>query len=153
MNLTAFLFQRLLSLLTIFPDLVMSRRTIRHLPQLPCPCPEARQFETFYSGRRLSQFVFTFFVIHILLQPNKSPEEKLSTSRGTRVVVKSKIEKVPRGIQGVNSRKDTASSVRLAPKGTEPGVRKGKRSLLACHTRCKCSMEATHNSVKVKLGI
>ena len=25
--------------------------------------------------------------------------------------------------------------------GTEPGVRKGKRSLLASHTRCKCSME------------
>ena len=29
--------------------------------------------------------------------------------------------------------------------GTEPGVRKGKRSLLACHTRLKCSMETTHN--------
>ena len=27
---------------------------------------------------------------------------------------------------------------------TEPGVRKGKRSLLASHTRCKCSMETTH---------
>ena len=38
-------------------------------------------------------------------------------------------------------------------RGTEPGVRKGKCSLLACHTRCKCSMETTHNSVKVKLGI
>ena len=37
--------------------------------------------------------------------------------------------------------------------GTEPGVRKGKRSLLACHTRCKCSMETTRNSVKVKVGI
>ena len=34
-----------------------------------------------------------------------------------------------------------------------PGVRKGKRSLLASHIRCKCSMETTHNSVKVKLGI
>ena len=29
--------------------------------------------------------------------------------------------------------------------GTEPGVRKGKCSLLACHTRCKCSLETTHN--------
>ena len=38
-------------------------------------------------------------------------------------------------------------------KGTEPGVQKGKRSLLACHTRCKCSMETTNNSVKVKLDI
>ena len=24
---------------------------------------------------------------------------------------------------------------------------------LACHTRCKCSMETTHNAVKVKVGI
>ena len=36
---------------------------------------------------------------------------------------------------------------------TEPCVRKGKCSLLACHTRCKCSMETTHTSVKVKVGI
>ena len=38
-------------------------------------------------------------------------------------------------------------------RGTEPGAMKGKRSMLACHTRCKCSMETTRNSVKVKLGI
>ena len=38
-------------------------------------------------------------------------------------------------------------------KGTEPGVRKGKRSLLACHTCCKCSIENTCYSVKIKLGI
>ena len=66
----------------------------------------------------------------------------------------SKIEKVPRGIRGEKSSKDTASSRNLvstfgalaSPKmRTEPGVRKGKRSLLACHTRCKCSMETTHN--------
>ena len=37
--------------------------------------------------------------------------------------------------------------------GTEPGVRKGKRSQLECHARCKCSMETTRNSVKVKVGI
>ena len=36
---------------------------------------------------------------------------------------------------------------------TEPGVRKGKRSLLASHTRCKCSLETTHNLAKVKPGI
>ena len=34
-----------------------------------------------------------------------------------------------------------------------PGVRKGKRSPLACHTRCKCSMETNRNPVKVKFGI
>ena len=37
--------------------------------------------------------------------------------------------------------------------GTEPGVQKGKRSLLACHTRCKCSIETTHNWVKVKYKV
>ena len=72
-----------------------------------------------------------------------------------------KIE-VPRGNRGEKSSKDMASSWNLvstigaqaSPKwGTEPGVREGKRSLLACHTRCKCSMETTHNSVKVKVGI
>ena len=36
---------------------------------------------------------------------------------------------------------------------TEPGVRKGKRSQLACHTHWKCSMETTNNSARVKLGI
>ena len=74
----------------------------------------------------------------------------------------SKIEKVPRGIRGEKSSKDMASSRNLvstigalaSPKwGTEPGVQKGKRSLLASYTRCICSMETTHNSVKFKLGI
>ena len=76
----------------------------------------------------------------------------------------SKIEKVPRGIQGEKSSKDMASSRNLAstngaeasPKkkgGSKPGVWKGKRSLLACQTHCECSLETTHNSVKVKLGI
>ena len=37
--------------------------------------------------------------------------------------------------------------------GTEPGVRKGKRSLLAYHTRRKCSMETSLNSMKVKFGM
>ena len=82
--------------------------------------------------------------------------------RKEHIVLLSKIEKVPRGIQGEKSSKDMASSKNLVstlehkqvPKrGTEPGVRKGKRSLLASHTRCKCFMETTYNSVKVKLGI
>ena len=72
------------------------------------------------------------------------------------------IAKVPRGIQGEKSSKDKTSVRNLvsttgapaSPKrGTEPGVWKGKHSLLACHTRCKLSMDTTHNSVKAKLGI
>ena len=38
-------------------------------------------------------------------------------------------------------------------RGTEAVVRKGKRSLLACHTRCKCSIETNRKSMKVKIGI
>ena len=44
------------------------------------------------------------------------------------------------------------SRAQASPKKGDP-TRKGKRSLLACHTRCKCSLETTPNSVKVKLGI
>ena len=36
---------------------------------------------------------------------------------------------------------------------TGPGVLRSRRSVLACHTLCECSMETTRNSVKVKLGI
>ena len=31
------------------------------------------------------------------------------------------------------------------PKGAGPGVRRSKRPLLACRTRCKCSMETSRN--------
>ena len=60
------------------------------------------------------------------------------------------------GIRDEKSSKDMASSMSTSKSQngeTEPGVRKGKHSLLACHTRCKCSMETTHNSLKVKVGI
>ena len=78
------------------------------------------------------------------------------------IVEQSRIEKVPRGIQDERSSKDMASSRNLvstigaqaSPK-MEDGTKcpEGKRSLLACHTRCKCSKETTYNSVKVKLCI
>ena len=74
---------------------------------------------------------------------------------------KSKIEKVARGIQ---ENPEKTRQVRenwsqkideyASPKTrTEPGVRKAKRSLLACHIGCKCSMETSRTSVNVKLGI
>ena len=73
----------------------------------------------------------------------------------------SKIEKVPRMLQ-VKSRekirqiRENWSQLHkqvLKKLGTEPGVQKGKRFLLACPTRCKCSIEAIRNSVKVKLQV
>ena len=66
--------------------------------------------------------------------------------------LQSKIEKVPRDIRVEKSSKDMASSRNLVltigaqaspTMGDEPGVRKGNRSLLACPTRRKCSMETS----------
>ena len=76
----------------------------------------------------------------------------------------SKIEKVPRGIRGEKSSKERHGNFEKSGLnnwsisksqngGTEPGARKGKRSLLVYLTRCKCSIETTHNSVKVNVGI
>ena len=63
--------------------------------------------------------------------------------------MKSRVKK--RQVRGIWSQQ--LEHKQVPKRGTEPGVQKGKRSLLASHTRCKCSMETTHNSVKVKLGI
>ena len=61
-----------------------------------------------------------------------------------------------RGVFKVKSRVQTRQILEIwsqqlehkqVPKrGKEPDVRKGKRSLLACHTRCKCSMETKYNT-------
>ena len=42
----------------------------------------------------------------------------------------------------------STSRIYASPKGTAPGVRSSKRPLSACHTRHKCSMKTTQNSVK-----
>ena len=47
---------------------------------------------------------------------------------------------------------DLTIKVYGSPKGTEPYVRLGKRSMLVCYT-LQNSMETSHNSVKVKFGI
>ena len=73
---------------------------------------------------------------------NRGRTDRFSYSEQSR-----KSQKVWKNSFGINNKiKD------LSPK-MEAGVRKGKRSLLACHSRHKCSMESFRNSVKVKLGI
>ena len=84
-------------------------------------------------------FFFNIFSVHLYTQTKKHMCTLLS-----------KIEKVPRSIRGEKSSKHMASSRNMvstigAQASPTIGVRKGKRSLLACHTRCKCSMETTHN--------
>ena len=71
------------------------------------------------------------------------------STRGIQLKVKSRVKTWQ--VRGILSQQ--LEHKQVPKRGTERGVRKGKRSLLACHTRCKCSMETTHNSVKVKLGI
>ena len=75
------------------------------------------------------------------------------------------MEKVPRGIRREKSSEDMPGSRNLVSTiwaQASPQIGAGgrnqvsgrvKRSLLACHTHCKCSMETTHNSVKIKVGI
>ena len=63
------------------------------------------------------------------------------------VPLQAKVEK-RHGKTGLND-----SNISKCKEGTEQGVRNGKRSLMACSTRCKCSMETICYSVKVKLGI
>ena len=77
---------------------------------------------------------------------------KLSAkSRKYRGVFKVKSRVKTRQVQEIWSQQFEHKQV---PKGDGTRCPEGlKRSLLACHSHCKYSMETTHNSVKVKLGI
>ena len=61
---------------------------------------------------------------------------------------------VPTGIMSYRWRVSLVAKVEQMQvrKGTEPGVWRSKRFLLASHIRCKCSIETTRNSVKVNIG-
>ena len=74
----------------------------------------------------------------------------IAKSRKYRKIFKVKCRKKTRefGITGLST-----WGISKSQKGTEPGVQKGKRSLLSCHTCCECSMKTSRNSVKVTLGI
>ena len=61
------------------------------------------------------------------------------------IYIRSKIEKKSRENHG-KFEKTGLTIVVYAPKGAEPSVRKEQRSLLAFHSRYKCSMETTRNS-------
>ena len=99
-------------------------------------------------------FIYTPLMLLLLRQGAPSPRRWYDWQ-----LCLSKLEKVPRGIQGEKTWQGRGiwsqqlEQKQVPKRGMEPGVRKGKRSMQASHTRCKCSMETTHNSVKVKLGI
>ena len=73
----------------------------------------------------------------------------------------SKLEKVPKDVQSEKYGKlqlvwenwSQQLDHMQVQKRTEPGVRKGKLSRLACRTRRKCSMETSRDSLKVKVCI
>ena len=99
----------------------------------------------------------TFLVIHIKLLPDKYPRGQLvhqqwymgsgkkqnreSTERYSKSTVRQNNDKFGKGLV-------STSRTHASPKGTGPGVRRSKRPLSACHTRRKCSMLTTQNSVK-----
>ena len=89
---------------------------------------------------------------------------RLLSTRSSWEVKISKIEKVPKNIRNGksgNSRTITTSwslvltikACTRPKKGTKPAVWKGKRSLLANHSRRKCWIETNLDSVEVKASI
>ena len=109
------------------------------------------------------KLILIFFIHNVQTntQYNVDYNAEYKDSKRVRLRI-STIEKVLRGIQSEKSSEHTASSrnlvstmgAKVSPqKGDGTRCQKGKRSLLACHTRFKFSMETTHNSEKVKRGI
>ena len=111
-----------------------------------------------HVGRHLSQIRTSAKTSYIYILPHPSLSSELLyyaqgkvNSRTYQGVFKVKSRVKTWQIRGIWSQQ--LEHKQVPKRGTESGVRKGKRSLLACHIRCKCSTETTHNSVKVKLGI
>ena len=68
-------------------------------------------------------------------------QNRESTEEYSKSIVRYNNDKFEKGFVSV-------SRTYASPKGAGPGVRRSKRPLSACHTRRKCSMETTQNSVK-----
>ena len=68
-------------------------------------------------------------------------QNRESTERYSKSIVRKNNDKFGKGFV-------STSRTYASPKGTGPGVRRSKNPLSACHTRRKCSMETTQNSVK-----
>ena len=94
---------------------------------------------------------YTFFRFENSFYFMKHDHEVKAKSRKYRRVFKVKCRVETWHIRGIWSQH--LEHMQVPNRGTEPGVRKSKRSLLVFHTRCKCSMETTHNLVEVKFGI
>ena len=116
---------------------------------------------------RLTLALFSFQWPQIPLRKNKMGSNEVNQVRLLAYNTCNKLfEAKSRKIQGVFKLKSRVKTwqvrkiwsqqleqKQVQKRGAETGVRKGKRFLLAWHTRCKCSMVTTHILVKVKLGI
>ena len=108
----------------------------------PCWDQSFRNFSCFHDLEFPTSLtsIFEFLELH-----NKQHRE--STEGYSKWTVEKRHDKL--GKTGIHN-----LSINKSPNaGTESGVSKVKRSLLARHTCYKCSMETTLNSVKAKLGI
>ena len=89
-----------------FWDLLMLQLLRPNSSNWPCLYSTFHLEYPLVLSRFCSSFIHNYY-------PTSTLGDKLSTCSGTWVVVKSKIEKVPRGIRGEKSSKDMASSRNL----------------------------------------
>ena len=98
-------------------------------------------------------FCDIFFLIYNFLSVPHSLAKPIQTqSRKYRGIFKVKSREKTRQVREHWSQPLDQNKNKLQ-KGTISGAQKGKRSLLACNIRCKCYIETTRISAKVKLGI
>ena len=98
-----------------------------------------------------------FFFYFFIFQSRKKWRYRLSSKREVpRGVRNSKVRRQDKFRRDWSRHKNTCKS----QSGTGPGVRRSKRPLLACHTRCRCSMETKiwwnvrfSNSVKSRYNV
>ena len=79
--------------------------------------------------------------------PKTSITQRLRTDTILDINTDSKFKEQKRSTEGCSKLKspETRQVGQKSQSGTGPGVRRSKRPLLACRTRCKCSMEISHN--------
>ena len=97
---------------------------------------ETRGPGTLYRAQEYHNQIF-----HNFCHENDTKQNRESTEENSKSIVRKNKDKFGKGLV-------STSRTYASPKGTGPSVRKSKRPLSACHTRRKCSMETTQNSVK-----
>ena len=89
--------------------------------------------------------------MHLPFSLGFTPVDGEAKSRKYRGVIKVKSRVKTLQVRGIWSQQ--LEHKQVPKRGRNQVSVRGKCPLIACHTRCKCSMETIHNSMKVNLGI